>query len=155
MKANKFWAHSLSEAKIPAPESYYTSPLYRCLATANITFEGLSLPERRPFAPIVKELFREAIGVHTCDRRGSKTSIREAFPDFAFEDGFAEEDPLWDAYVRETNSAMDARTKTVLDDVFGSDDGTYISISSHSGEIGSLLRGEFLPPCFVYPRLGS
>lgn len=79
--------------------------------------------------------------MHTCDRRSSKTAIHKAFPGFVFEKGFKEEDPLWEASVRETNSAMDARTKTVLDDVFGSDDATFLSISSHSGEIGSILRG--------------
>lgn len=43
--------------------------------------------------------------------------------------------------MRETADAQDARTKTVLDDVFGNDTNTYISISSHSGEIASILRG--------------
>ena len=33
-----------------------------------------------------------------------------------------------------------SRSKAVLDDVFSSDENTYISISSHSGEIGSILR---------------
>jgi hypothetical protein len=36
------------------------------------------------------------------------------------------------------------RSKAVLDDVFRSDKSTYISISSHSGEIGSILRGASL-----------
>jgi hypothetical protein len=33
------------------------------------------------------------------------------------------------------------RSKTVLDEVFSSDDSTYISITSHSGEIASILQG--------------
>jgi len=140
VKANKFWAQQIATEKIPTPESYYTSPLARCLATANITFSGLNLPSRHPFIPEVKELFREAIGVHTCDRRSSKTAIHEMFPTFTFEEGFKEDDPLWDPIVRETDSSQDARSKIVLDDVFSHDDGTYLSISSHSGEIGSLLR---------------
>jgi hypothetical protein len=45
--------------------------------------------------------------------------------------------------VRETDSARDARSKIVLDDVFGKDDATYLSVTSHSGEISALLRGEF------------
>jgi hypothetical protein len=68
------------------------------------------------------------------------------FPTFTFEKGFEMEDPLWDPIVRETDSSQDARSKIVLDDVFSTDDGTYLSISSHSGEIGSILRGEV----FIY-----
>jgi hypothetical protein len=50
--------------------------------------------------------------------------------------------------VRESDPAMDQRSKRVLNDVFENDDATYISISSHSGEIGSILRGEF---CLLVP----
>jgi hypothetical protein len=56
LAANAFWKRALVEAKMPAPESYYTSPLDRCLATANLTFTGLNLPAGRPFQPIVKEV---------------------------------------------------------------------------------------------------
>lgn len=91
--------------------------------------------------PVVKELFRESIGVHTCDRRRSKTYIHETYPTYVFEEGFAETDPLWNPITRETDSAEDARSKTVLDDVFSHDDNTYISITAHSGTISSILRG--------------
>ncbi len=86
------------------------------------------------------QLLREAIGIHTCDRRSSKTDIQREFPKFTFEPGFAEIDPLWKADVRETNSALDARMKALLDDVFSNDDSTFVSFSSHSGAIGGLLR---------------
>jgi broad specificity phosphatase PhoE len=141
LKANTFWAQTISTQKIPTPESYYASPLTRCLQTAFHTFSNLSLPADRPFIPQIKELFREEIGVHTCDRRRSKSYIQQHYPTCAFEDGFAEEDPLWVPDVRETADAQDVRTKTVLDDVFANDTNTYISISSHSGEIASILRG--------------
>jgi hypothetical protein len=97
----------------------------------------------------VKELFREAIGVHTCDRRSSKTYIHENYPTYTFEQGFVEEDPLWNPVTRETDSAEDKRLRTVLDDVFSHDDSTFISVTSHSGAISSMLRGEFLP--FIFP----
>jgi broad specificity phosphatase PhoE len=139
-KAHKFWASQIKDQKIPTPESYYSSPLTRCMETAKNTFSGLDLPSRHPFVPTIKELFREAIGAHTCDRRSSKTAIHQNFPTYLFEEGFKEEDPLWDPLLRETDSAQDARSKIVLDDVFSSDDATYLSVSSHSGEIGSLLR---------------
>jgi len=54
--ASKFWAHEIATQKIPVPNTYYTSPLDRCLATANITFSGLKLPNRKPFVPEVKEV---------------------------------------------------------------------------------------------------
>jgi hypothetical protein len=114
----------------------------RCLQTAFITFDSVDLPESHPFTPQVKELFREVIGVHTCDRRSTKTYIHEKYPNFPFEKGFEEEDPLWSPDVRETNEAQDIRSKKVLDDVFSNDRNTYLSISSHSGEIASILRGK-------------
>jgi broad specificity phosphatase PhoE len=61
LAANAFWKRELVEAKIPAPESYYTSPMDRCLATANLTFTGLELPAARPFEPVVKEVKAEQV----------------------------------------------------------------------------------------------
>jgi hypothetical protein len=112
------------------------------MATAYITFSGLDLPKDHPFIPTIKELFREVIGAHTCDRRSSKTTIHGKYPDWPFEDGFAEEDHLWSATLRETDEAIDQRSSDVLDDVFSTDKSTFISVSTHSGEIASLLRGE-------------
>lgn len=83
---------------------------------------------------------REALGIHTCDRRSPKSAISSRWPHFKFEDGFAEEDPLWVSDVRESNSHLDARVKTLLDDIFTNDDHTFISFTSHSGAIGGLLR---------------
>ncbi|GME21826.1 putative phosphoglycerate mutase protein [Neofusicoccum parvum] len=138
--ANSFWSNALANAGIPAPESYYVSPLARCLATANLTFSGLELPEDKPFKPLVKELLREALGLHTCDRRSTKTWIEQNFPDFPIEPGFTEEDPLWSATLRESSTAQVARLKTLLDDVFTHDANTFISFTSHSGSIGSILK---------------
>lgn len=138
--ANSFWSNALATAGIPAPESYYVSPLARCLATANYTFSNLSLPESRPFAPVIKELLRESLGLHTCDRRSSKTWIHSEYPPWAFEPGFSEDDPLWDANTRESSSHQVARLKTLLDDIFSSDNNTFISLTSHSGSIGAALK---------------
>jgi len=107
-----------------------------------LTFSGLDLPSQYPFIPQVKELFRETIGVHTCDRRRSKTFIHENYPTYTFEPRFAEDDPLWHPTTRETESGEDARSKVVLDDVFSHDSNTYISITSHSGTITSILRSK-------------
>lgn len=83
---------------------------------------------------------REAIGAHTCDRRGTKTYIHNRDPSYEFENGFTEDDELWRADARETDAALDARMKELLDDVFSHDDSTFISFTSHSGAIGGILR---------------
>lgn len=112
----------------------------RCLQTANVSFFGLDLPVYYPFIPTVKELFREGISIHTCDRRRNKTYIHNLFPDWNIEPGFSEDDELWNGVTAEDNAAQDARSLTVLDEVFSTDDHTWISITSHSGEIASILR---------------
>lgn len=138
--ANSFWRKELAVQKIHAPDSYYTSPLSRCLQTADITFSGLDLPRNHRFLPLIKEFFREGISIHTCDRRSNKTYIHNAFPTWPFEPGFTEYDELWNGVTSETSSAQDVRSKVALDSVFSKDPGVYLSITSHSGEIASLLR---------------
>jgi len=49
-------------------------------------------------------------------------------------------DEIWNGITAETNSAQDYRSKIVLDELFASDPATIISITTHSGEGGSLLR---------------
>jgi broad specificity phosphatase PhoE len=63
--AHNFWQHEIAVQKIPYPQSYYVSPLTRCLKTANLTFSGLDLPVYYPFLPMIKELLREGISIHT------------------------------------------------------------------------------------------
>ncbi|KAJ9156534.1 Phosphoglycerate mutase-like protein [Pleurostoma richardsiae] len=139
VKANNFWRSELATQKIPAPQSYYSSPLRRCLFTSNVTFSGLDLPTDRPFVPTIKEFFREGISIHTCDRRSNKTYIASLFPTWEFEPGFAELDPYWSGVLGEESTSQAARSKIVLDEVFAEDDATWISVTSHSGEIGSIL----------------
>lgn len=131
--------HQMSERGLPPPKSHYVSPLHRCQQTAHLTwwivnFQGLH------FRPVVKELMREVTGVDTCDRRSTRTAIAQAFPDVTFEDGFAEEDPLWHADHRETHDEHDVRTQALLDDVFLRDQAEVISFTSHAGCVASLLR---------------
>lgn len=137
--AHNFWQHEMEVQKIPVPGSYYTSPLSRCLATAEITFSGLDLPRRDPFIPTVKELLREGISLHTCDHRSNKTYIHDTYPSFKFERNFNEYDELWNGVTAESDSAHEKRMLALLDDVFTSDDNTYISFTSHSGTIGTIL----------------
>lgn len=125
---------------MPAPEKYFTSPLYRCLQTANLTYLDLDVPAERPFRPVIKELLREVMGEHTCDMRSSKTIIHDAFPKYEIEDGLTEHDELWLPDHRETFAEHDARTQKVLEDIFEHDQHTFVSFTSHSGAEASLLR---------------
>lgn len=86
------------------------------------------------------KLLRETIGIHTCDRRSSKSAIQEEYPLYTFEDNFVETDPLWSADWRESNSQRDARLRKLLDDIFTSDQNTFISLTAHSGAITSILE---------------
>ncbi|POR33870.1 Phosphomutase-like protein 3 [Tolypocladium paradoxum] len=141
-KANAYFKTRFEQQGMPFFDSYYSSPLSRCIQTANATFAaGLDLPPSRPFAPTIKELFREGISIHTCDRRSTRSHIRAFAPNFALEPGFTEQDELWrgDRGEGETDAHERARSKTVLDDVFAHDDGTWLSVTSHSGEIRALL----------------
>ncbi|CAK3735647.1 Hypothetical predicted protein [Lecanosticta acicola] len=138
---------------MPAPQAYFVSPLFRCLQTANVTFGSLKLPAgSKPFRPIIKELLREVLGEHTCDRRSTKTLISTNFSEWRFEAGFTERDELWEVDHRETAEEHDVRTRAFLEDLFGMEDEedsgregkedgmVYVSLTSHSGAIASFLR---------------
>jgi len=125
------------------------SPLNRCLETARVTFSGLDLPKSQPFVPTIQELLREGIGIHTCDRRSSRSWIASHYPDWPIEEGFVENDQLWLADLRESDSAHVVRMKALLDDVFAHDHSTWISLTSHSGSIRAILATGAIIPVFV------
>ncbi|KAH7361747.1 phosphoglycerate mutase [Plectosphaerella cucumerina] len=139
LKANAYFKSRYDTLGMPHFESYYASPLARCGETAALTFEGIDFPADRPFTPIVKEGFREGMTVHTCNWRSNKTVIAERFPNFTFEAGFTEADELWRSDLAETEEAFAVRAKAVLDDVFRTDDKTWLSVTAHSGAITRLL----------------
>ncbi len=139
LKANAYFKDRYDSEGMPHFESYYSSPLARCAITANLTFGNLELPLAHPFIPTVKEGFREGMSVQTCNRSSNKTFVAEMFPFYEFEDGFTEMDELWDASRSETDEGFSARAKAVLDDVFVSDDATWISVTAHTGAVAHLL----------------
>ncbi|CAG9937949.1 unnamed protein product [Clonostachys rosea f. rosea IK726] len=139
-KANAYFKDRYATQKMPYFESYYSSPLSRCTITANLTFGDITVPQDKPFVPTVKDGFREGMTIHTCNRRSTKTYIQNMFPWYKFEAGFTENDELWHKSLAETSAAQDVRSKEALDEVFRQDDKTWLSITSHSGEITSLLR---------------
>jgi hypothetical protein len=64
---------------------------------------------------------REHNGVHTCDKRRTRSDIHAAFPEYDFEEGFAEKDELWTSDYRETHDDIDRRARLVLDMIFHND----------------------------------
>ena len=136
---NTLWKQQLPHG-IPAPETYYVSPLTRTIETADLSFNELDLPKDKPYRPFIKELLREALGVHTCDRRSTKTHIASTFPHLTFEANFSDPDPIWEADYREPASARRYRLAQFLDDIFANDDKIFLSLTSHSGAIASILE---------------
>ena len=80
------------------------------------------------------------MGVHTCDRRSTASHLLKEFPHITFEPNFSEPDVLWQADYREPRSARRYRLAQLLDDIFANDDGVFLSLTSHSGAIGSILE---------------
>ncbi|KAK5948968.1 putative phosphoglycerate mutase pmu1 [Knufia fluminis] len=144
---SRFWKTQLAEARMPVPCSWFVSPMERACRTAQITFEGLAREGKvyGEWKPIVKELLRETNGVHTCDRRSRRSVIAERYPEYQIEEGFSEEDELWDPVFRETEEAHTYRAASLLDDVLGQvrgkgEKGKYISFTAHGGMINAILR---------------
>lgn len=139
-----FWEDAAVSLKLPLARRHYATPLARCLETCEMAFSELALPpgkgEVPPFKPLIKELIRERLGVHTCDRRRTRTWIHENHPGFAIEEGFSELDQLWRPDVRETIEEHAARVEAFLDDLFASDDAPIISVTAHSGTILALYE---------------
>ncbi|KAJ5637504.1 hypothetical protein N7490_007383 [Penicillium lividum] len=133
--AHDFWQKEIDEQRIHTPDNYFpTTP----------SPGSTSLRAAPNSAPLIKELFREGISIHTCDHRHSRSYIHNLFPEWPIEEGFSEEDELWNGVTAETSAAQDVRSATVLDEVFftsaSSKKDSFVSVTSHSGEISSILR---------------
>lgn len=133
-----FWTEAIESSKVPAPERYYSSPLTRCLHTVSLTFGDIPLPSDRPFKPVVKEALREIHGVHTCDKRSTRSHIQSHFPSFEIEPGFAEKDELWQPDRRETVEERVPLMRQLLAEVFEDSNATFVSLTTHSGAIRAL-----------------
>jgi len=136
-EAHAAW-HKERRFGIPLPEKLYTSPLTRAIRTHQVTFDDTLHPSRPK--TIIVENMREHNGVHTCDKQRTRSDIHAAFPEYDFEEGFAEKDELWTSDYRETHDDIDRRARLVLDMIFHNDVEQFISITAHGGIIGGFLR---------------
>ena len=154
--AHDSWVIELGRGA-PLPQTFISSPLSRAASTLNITWSGIDLLSA---SPVFQEQYRETIGLHTCDRRRTKTYLRSTFPTFRFEDGFSERDLLWTKNFGETATQQTARLRRSLDRLFASDPhvctgvaewptsprlrltsrgSSDISITAHGGTIAAIL----------------
>ena len=128
---------------IPTPGHIYSSPLRRCLRTTMLAFAPFLDSQATPPPPsiplTIKEKLRERLGVHTCDRRSSKTWIAAAYPAFEIESGFAEEDELWVPDRRETIEEHAVRSRELLGEIFSGDASDVVALTAHSGAIMALF----------------
>ncbi|KAH9480063.1 putative phosphoglycerate mutase [Psilocybe cubensis] len=126
-------------AGLPPPHKRYCSPFSRALDTCDIAFAGVY--EEHPYPVLVVEDCREENGVHTCDKRNTRSYIANYKPHFLIEEGLTELDDLWDPNVRETKEEVSLRARSIIDRVFANDtESYYISITSHSGFITGFLQ---------------
>ncbi|GAB7358754.1 hypothetical protein MBLNU230_g3982t1 [Neophaeotheca triangularis] len=137
-RANEVFGRQFSAARMPEPQLWWTSPLWRCLQTASLSWRGLGEIEGlKTF--VIKEMLRERMGEHTCDRRSRREEIEEVFglPGWRFEPGFKEGDELWEAERREDLGEVDARMRLVLEDLFeGVDGGDGAEVELEAGDRG-------------------
>ncbi|KAK6329756.1 hypothetical protein TWF696_003620 [Orbilia brochopaga] len=143
---NKVWKDQIHEYGLShagaLPQKFYASPFTRALRTLEVTWKDIVL--HLPDAPrvTVRENFRETIGRHWCDMRGSMPEVKERFNFIDVEEGMSDEDNIWTEF-RENETPggpMDRRLRDALDDIFLKDGETFISITAHSGCLRSILR---------------
>ncbi|KAJ7225111.1 hypothetical protein B0H12DRAFT_1223836 [Mycena haematopus] len=120
--ANEMWKAELRDARIPRPDIFLCSPLTRTVQTAVATFVGVFDTPR----VIVVENCREEHGVHTCDKRSTRTHLEAVFSEdkllhFEFQPTFAETDVIWHPDLRETHAQVAERARKVLDGIFAED----------------------------------
>lgn len=130
---------------MPAPETIYTSPLARCLETTRLMLANTMGLRELPFQPIIKEDLRERITDHTCDRRSPRSWIEERYPDYVFENGFAEEDVSWSGKHWETEEEHLNRKQRMLEEIFDNDPKTFISLTTHSYAMSAILAAVHMP----------
>ncbi|ETI24877.1 hypothetical protein G647_04247 [Cladophialophora carrionii CBS 160.54] len=154
-QVNTFWKNQTSGqgngAKMRLPDLYLVSPLDRTLETAQLSFDGVGSTAAQQgeasFRPVVMEKAREGAGIHTCDRRGSVSSIRARYPSYNVDADahLTERDEFWTPDRREPNSALDKRLRGFFDDLMSNaeilgPEKESVSVTSHSGAIAAMLR---------------
>lgn len=127
---------------VPLPGTVYTSPLVRCLETTRLVYTDVfAALTGGPLRPVVKEVLRERVTNHTCDRRSDRAALVAAYPECDFEHGFTETDMQWRARpaAAETAEQHRARKQALLEDIFAYDAAEFVALVSHSYAVTALL----------------
>ncbi|CAK5284545.1 unnamed protein product [Mycena citricolor] len=149
VEANKVWKQELENGRMTLPGVLYSSPMTRAIHTNQITFSGIDTKR-----VLILENCREEYGEHTCDKRHPRSFIADKFREFDIEDGFTEEDELYQQDARETFEHAVGRAKAVLDRMFTVDnEALFVSVTAHSGIINAFL-GAVGRPRYALPTGG-
>ncbi|TYZ64976.1 hypothetical protein PybrP1_005768 [[Pythium] brassicae (nom. inval.)] len=139
---------------MPPIERVVVSTLSRAIQTAEIFFADY--PPRAPFASM--ELCREIMGVHTCDKRVSRSQLARKFPRVDVTRVADEEDVLWSPTHRETDEEIQARALVFLQQLFDAVPERFVAVVTHSKFMrclyDALLHGQkdvFPANCEVVP----
>lgn len=124
------------------PTKWYSSPFRRSIDTLIGTWQGHV--EIKQVSPLIKEDFRETIGIHICDKRSPRSVIEEKYAKqgFRIEDGFVEEDIYFKDNYREKVWEQALRMNRLFNYIFDTTDkkkDQFVSITSHSGSIRTQL----------------
>ncbi|KAH8680941.1 histidine phosphatase superfamily [Xylariales sp. PMI_506] len=145
----RFWSDAAQGNGMPIPQSLYTSPLARCLETTRLVYRPMMAAAggRQPLLrPVIKESLRERVTTHTCDKRSSRSWIESNYPEYHIgekstsEGEFAEDDVFWSPGDPETEPEHTARMQALLEDIFTNDKAHFISFTTHSYTISSILQ---------------
>lgn len=136
----RLWSEFVAEDRLPLPKTIYTSPLTRCLETTRLVFANVVSEQGWQFHPVVKEFLRERLTNHTCDRRSSLSWIKKHYPDYVIEPEFSEEDKLWSSSKWETVEEHVARKQQLLEDIFETEESSFVALTTHSYAISAILR---------------
>lgn len=123
----------------PVPTKFFVSPLRRSVDTLIYTWESIS--DTRTLHPLIMENLRETTGVHTCDKRSTRSEIAEKYEPrgFVIEPGFSEKDVLYRPDYRETVGEHAIRVNRAFQQIFTSTPDPVLSLTSHSGTIRAQL----------------
>lgn len=137
----KEWEKQIQNSNAPIPSKHYLSPLSRSIDTLILTWQNIV--DLKKIQPLIREKIRETIGVHTCDKRSSKSILQDKYSElgFQFEPDFAEEDIYFKPDVRESVAEHALRLNKAFQEILNENgkENPYICITSHSGSIRASL----------------
>lgn len=127
---------------LQVPTKWFSSPFRRSVDTLIGSWKDIA--DLKAVQPLIKEDFRETLGVHLCDKRSTRLVISEKYTPIGFEieDGFEENDIYFKDDYREKVWEQALRQNKGFQYIFentGKSEDQVISITSHSGSIRTQL----------------